>query len=168
MHYGEGGSIPLVAAFLEAMPDAEIILWGPEEPQCKIHAPDESVDLGELERCTLAEALFLAGMAEREASGRRWRAAGGTAPTSPPPPPRALTYTVRPLPGPRRAAPRRGVRVGLRSATGNRVGGVTCLEGSNPSLSAITLPRVRRETRGAAGSPADGREAATAERWQSG
>ncbi|HET6475765.1 MAG TPA: dipeptidase [Thermoleophilia bacterium] len=62
VHYGEGGSIPLVAAFLEALPDAEIILWGPEEPRCAIHAPDESVDLGELERCVLAEALFVEGM----------------------------------------------------------------------------------------------------------
>ncbi len=62
VHYGEGGSIPLVAAFLEAVPGAEMILWGAEEPLCKIHAPNESVDLAELERCTLAEALFIAGM----------------------------------------------------------------------------------------------------------
>ena len=65
VRYGEGGSIPLVAAFLEAMPDAEMILWGPEEPLCKIHAPNESVDLAELERCTLAEALFLASLCEK-------------------------------------------------------------------------------------------------------
>ncbi len=62
VHYGEGGSIPLVAAFHKALPDAEVILWGPEEPQCRIHGPNESVDLGELERCVLAEALFLDGM----------------------------------------------------------------------------------------------------------
>ena len=48
------------------IPGAEMILWGAEEPQCKIHAPNESVDLGELERCTLAEALFIAGMAEQK------------------------------------------------------------------------------------------------------
>ncbi len=66
VHYGEGGSIPLVAAFAAAEPGAEIILWGAEEPLCKIHAPNESVDLGELERCTLAEALFIAGMAEQK------------------------------------------------------------------------------------------------------
>ena len=64
VHYGEGGSIPLVAAFLGAIPGAELILWGTEEPRCKIHAPDESVDLGELERCTLAEALFIAALAD--------------------------------------------------------------------------------------------------------
>jgi acetylornithine deacetylase/succinyl-diaminopimelate desuccinylase-like protein len=62
VHYGEGGSIPLVATFLAAIPGAEMILWGTEEPLCKIHAPNESVDLAELERCTLAEALFIAGM----------------------------------------------------------------------------------------------------------
>ena len=64
VHYGEGGSIPLVAAFLEALPGAEMILWGAMEPRCKIHAPDESVDLGELERCVLAETLFIAGLAD--------------------------------------------------------------------------------------------------------
>jgi len=66
VHYGEGGSIPLVAAFLGAIPGAEMILWGAEEPQCKIHAPNESVDLGELEHCALAEAMFIAGMAEQK------------------------------------------------------------------------------------------------------
>ena len=66
VHYGEGGSIPLVAAFLAAQPSAEMILWGCEEPQCKIHAPDESVDLAEVERMTLAEALFIAGLAEKK------------------------------------------------------------------------------------------------------
>ena len=59
VHMGQGGSIPLVAALLEAAPRAEVILWGPAEPQARIHGTDESVDLAELERCTLAEALFL-------------------------------------------------------------------------------------------------------------
>jgi len=66
VHYGEGGSIPLVAAFLEAQPTAELILWGCEEPQCKIHAPNESVDLAEVERMVLAETLFIAGLAEKK------------------------------------------------------------------------------------------------------
>lgn len=64
-HYGMGGSIPLVAAFHAAAPDAEMILWGAEEPLTRIHAPNESVDLAELERCVLAETLFLAEMAVR-------------------------------------------------------------------------------------------------------
>jgi len=64
--YGQGGSIPLVAAFSAAAPGAELILWGAEEPQSKVHGLDESVDLGELERCILAEALFLAELAATE------------------------------------------------------------------------------------------------------
>lgn len=60
VHCGQGGSIPLVAALLKIAPGAEVILWGPEEPAARIHGPDESVDLAELERCVLAETLFLA------------------------------------------------------------------------------------------------------------
>jgi len=66
VHYGEGGSSPLVAAFVKAQPTAEMILWGCMEPQSKIHAPDESVDLAELEHMVLAETLFIAGMAEKK------------------------------------------------------------------------------------------------------
>jgi len=63
VQFGQGGSIPLVAALKNIVPGAEMILWGAEEPLCKIHAPDESVDLGELQRMVLAEALFLAALA---------------------------------------------------------------------------------------------------------
>jgi len=56
---GQGGSIPLCNVFAETFPDAEIMLLGVEEPQCLIHAPNESVDPGELARTALAEALFL-------------------------------------------------------------------------------------------------------------
>jgi acetylornithine deacetylase/succinyl-diaminopimelate desuccinylase-like protein len=42
-----------------AMPGAEILLFGVEEPRCLIHAPNESVDPGEIEHMALAEALFL-------------------------------------------------------------------------------------------------------------
>ena len=57
---GEGGSIPLLAAVAEVAPDAEIMLFGAEDPGAHIHAPNESVDLEELERMVLAEALLLA------------------------------------------------------------------------------------------------------------
>ncbi|PKQ20420.1 MAG: dipeptidase [Actinobacteria bacterium HGW-Actinobacteria-6] len=57
---GSGGSIPLVSAFAQALPSAEIVLWGAEDGACAIHAPNESVDRGELERASLAEALLLA------------------------------------------------------------------------------------------------------------
>lgn len=68
VHAGQGGSIPLVMAFRKAVPKAEIVLYGPEEPLCRIHSPNESVSLEELEHCILAEALVLRGMAVRAAS----------------------------------------------------------------------------------------------------
>ncbi|WLP92573.1 dipeptidase [Gordonia sp. NB41Y] len=56
---GQGGSIPLCNVFAETFPDAEIMLLGVEEPQCLIHAPNESVDPSEIEHMALVEALFL-------------------------------------------------------------------------------------------------------------
>jgi cysteinylglycine-S-conjugate dipeptidase len=61
---GQGGSIPLCNVLAETFPDAEIMLLGVEEPKCLIHAPNESVDPGEIERIALAEALFLERFAE--------------------------------------------------------------------------------------------------------
>lgn len=60
VHVGQGASIPLVAAMHETVPDAEMILWGASEPLSQIHAPNESIDLSELQRSILAEALLLA------------------------------------------------------------------------------------------------------------
>jgi acetylornithine deacetylase/succinyl-diaminopimelate desuccinylase-like protein len=56
---GQGGSIPLCNALAEALPDTEIVLMGVEEPRCRIHAPNESVDPTEIEKMAVAEALFL-------------------------------------------------------------------------------------------------------------
>ncbi|MFC6009922.1 dipeptidase [Nocardia lasii] len=56
---GQGGSIPLCNVFHDTYPKAEIMLIGVEEPQCLIHAPNESVDPSEIEHMALAEALFL-------------------------------------------------------------------------------------------------------------
>ena len=56
---GDGGSIPLCNVLQETFPDAEIMLLGVEEPQCLIHAPNESVDPREIESMALVEALFL-------------------------------------------------------------------------------------------------------------
>jgi acetylornithine deacetylase/succinyl-diaminopimelate desuccinylase-like protein len=68
VHVGQGGSIPLVLTLQTAAPDAEIVLYGAEEPRCRIHSSDESVALSELERCILAEAIVLYRMAERPVS----------------------------------------------------------------------------------------------------
>ncbi len=56
---GVGGSIPFVAAFSAAYPAAAIVLTGAADPECQAHGPNESVDLGELRRFILAEAIAL-------------------------------------------------------------------------------------------------------------
>ena len=56
---GSGGSIPLTNTLQEQFPDAEIALYGVEEPACGIHGVDESVDPTEIERIAVAEASFL-------------------------------------------------------------------------------------------------------------
>ena len=65
---GQGGSIPLCNALQQAVPRAEIMLIGVEEPRCLIHAPNESVDPRELERMAVAEAIFLQRFAETRAA----------------------------------------------------------------------------------------------------
>ena len=54
-----GGSIPLVSALGEAVPDAEILLFGTTDGFANIHAPNERVLLDEFEKAVLAEAEFL-------------------------------------------------------------------------------------------------------------
>ncbi|NNH75598.1 dipeptidase [Nocardia uniformis] len=61
---GQGGAIPLCNVFAETYPQAEILLMGVEEPQCLIHAPNESVDPTEIEHMALGLALFLASFAD--------------------------------------------------------------------------------------------------------
>jgi cysteinylglycine-S-conjugate dipeptidase len=56
---GQGGSIPLCTVLQDLYGDAEIMLVGVEEPRCRIHAPNESVDPAEIERLALVEALML-------------------------------------------------------------------------------------------------------------
>jgi acetylornithine deacetylase/succinyl-diaminopimelate desuccinylase-like protein len=56
---GVGGSIPFVADFAHRYPDAEILLTGVADPTSRAHGPNESVDLGELEKGVLAEAIAL-------------------------------------------------------------------------------------------------------------
>ncbi|MER5193888.1 M20/M25/M40 family metallo-hydrolase [Streptomyces sp. NPDC002755] len=56
---GQGGSIPLCNTLADLYPQAEILLIGLSEPEAQIHAIDESVSPEELERLSVAEALFL-------------------------------------------------------------------------------------------------------------
>jgi len=61
---GSGGSIPLVARLAEVYPDAEIVLWGAQDSDAaQIHAANESVDLEELQKIALTEALLLTQLA---------------------------------------------------------------------------------------------------------
>jgi cysteinylglycine-S-conjugate dipeptidase len=62
---GQGGTIPFVKEFAETYPNAAILLIGVGDPDSRAHGVDESVDLGELERGCLAEALFLRNLAQR-------------------------------------------------------------------------------------------------------
>ncbi|MEU2246763.1 dipeptidase [Streptomyces sp. NPDC019224] len=69
-YLGQGGSIPLCNVLADACPSAEIILMGVEEPQCLIHAPNESVDPTEIEHMAHVEALFLHAFARARRSAR--------------------------------------------------------------------------------------------------
>jgi acetylornithine deacetylase/succinyl-diaminopimelate desuccinylase-like protein len=60
---GAGGSIPFVAEFARQFPQATLMLTGAGDPKCNAHSEDESVDLADLERSCLAEALFLGHLA---------------------------------------------------------------------------------------------------------
>jgi acetylornithine deacetylase/succinyl-diaminopimelate desuccinylase-like protein len=56
---GVGGSIPLVNALHKLNPGADIVMWGCEEPRCRIHGTNESVSKDELTRMTTAEVSLL-------------------------------------------------------------------------------------------------------------
>ena len=56
---GVGGSIPFIAAFASAFPDAKILVTGVEDPDTQAHSINESLHLGVLERAATAEALLL-------------------------------------------------------------------------------------------------------------
>jgi acetylornithine deacetylase/succinyl-diaminopimelate desuccinylase-like protein len=60
---GVGGSIPFVAAFSDANPNAAILLIGAGDPTSAAHGPNESVDLGDLRNAieSLAMALMTLG-----------------------------------------------------------------------------------------------------------
>jgi cysteinylglycine-S-conjugate dipeptidase len=70
VHMAMGGAIPLAAALHEAVPDAEILLFGPQDALCNLHAPNERLLLGELERAVVAEVEFLTEYAARKENGR--------------------------------------------------------------------------------------------------
>ena len=60
---GMGGSIPFIAEFANAFPQAKILVTGVEDPATQAHSVNESLHLGVLERAAVAEALLLANLA---------------------------------------------------------------------------------------------------------
>jgi acetylornithine deacetylase/succinyl-diaminopimelate desuccinylase-like protein len=56
---GMGGSIPIIAEFMAAYPDAAILVTGVEDPDTRAHSPNEGLHLAEFERVCVAEALLL-------------------------------------------------------------------------------------------------------------
>ena len=61
---GMGGSIPFIAEFAAAFPDAAILVTGVEDPGTQAHSINESLHLGILERAALTEALLLEKLGE--------------------------------------------------------------------------------------------------------
>jgi acetylornithine deacetylase/succinyl-diaminopimelate desuccinylase-like protein len=60
---GVGGTIPFVAAFTDAFPDAAILVTGVEDPDTRAHGANESLHLAEFERVCIAEASLLSALA---------------------------------------------------------------------------------------------------------
>jgi acetylornithine deacetylase/succinyl-diaminopimelate desuccinylase-like protein len=56
---GSGGSIPLVAMLADTFPGIAVLITGAGDDRSNYHSVDESVDLGDLERMIVFEALFL-------------------------------------------------------------------------------------------------------------
>jgi acetylornithine deacetylase/succinyl-diaminopimelate desuccinylase-like protein len=59
---GMGGSIPFIAEFAAAFPQAKILVTGVEDPATQAHSINESLHLGVLERAAISEALLLANL----------------------------------------------------------------------------------------------------------
>ena len=55
---GSGGSIPIVSALAQALPDAEALLVGTTDGFANIHGPNERLLLSEFENAVAAEADF--------------------------------------------------------------------------------------------------------------
>ncbi len=56
---GVGGSIPFIAEFLGAFPEASVLVTGVEDPDTRAHGANEGLHLAEFEKVVLAEALLL-------------------------------------------------------------------------------------------------------------
>lgn len=64
---GMGATIPLTTTLAAVNPDAEVLIYGIEEPACQVHSARESVHPEEIESIAVTEALFVLNYP------RRWR-----------------------------------------------------------------------------------------------
>ncbi|MFZ5849325.1 MAG: dipeptidase [Actinomycetota bacterium] len=62
---GVGGSIPFIASFQKAFPEAAVLVTGVEDPDTRAHGANEGLHLAEFERVCLAETLLLHNLARR-------------------------------------------------------------------------------------------------------
>ena len=53
----------MVAALAEAYPEMALLLTGVDDPQSRVHSENESVHLGEFQKCCVNEALLLGHLA---------------------------------------------------------------------------------------------------------
>ncbi len=70
-YMANGGSIPLVRSLADAVPDAELLLFGATDGYSNIHAPNERVLVDEFERSVVVKAEFFREFANRWAEGAR-------------------------------------------------------------------------------------------------
>jgi acetylornithine deacetylase/succinyl-diaminopimelate desuccinylase-like protein len=56
---GVGGSIPFIASFRSAFPQADVLVTGVEDPDTRAHGINEGLHLAEFERVCVAETLLL-------------------------------------------------------------------------------------------------------------
>jgi acetylornithine deacetylase/succinyl-diaminopimelate desuccinylase-like protein len=62
---GVGGSIPFIASFQKAFPEAAVLVTGVEDPDTRAHGANEGLHLAEFERVCLAETLLLHSLGRR-------------------------------------------------------------------------------------------------------
>jgi acetylornithine deacetylase/succinyl-diaminopimelate desuccinylase-like protein len=64
VNVGIGGTIPFIAEFADAFPDAAILVTSAgADPDCRAHGANESLHLGDFENACLAEAMLLSELA---------------------------------------------------------------------------------------------------------
>ena len=59
---GAGGTISFVRNFADAFANVPLILLGVEDPPCNAHSEDESLHLGDWEKCARSVIHLISGM----------------------------------------------------------------------------------------------------------